>query len=105
MARACGGAAQGFFGRAPSYLAPTTWVAAAGRHEQYGFGTQPVEITQQRFGLEASYQFPWQQCSLALWGRLEYATLEEPGAESIHTSNLQLSIRTRMPSAREGCGS
>ena len=90
-----GGAAQGFFGRATYYLTPTAWVAADGRHEQYGFETRPVQTTQQRFGLEASYQLPWQQRYLTLWGRVEYATLEEPGAESERTVNVQLSTRLR----------
>ena len=90
-----GGAAQGFFGRATYYLTPTAWVAADGRHEQYGFATRPVQTTQQRFGLEASYQLPWQQRYLTLWGRVEYATLEEPGAESERTVNVQLSTRLR----------
>jgi hypothetical protein len=90
-----GGAAQGFFGRATYYLTPTAWIAADGRHEQYGFETRPVLTTQQRFGLEASYQFPWQQRSLTLRGRFEYATLEEPGAASEHAVNVQLSTRWR----------
>jgi Capsule assembly protein Wzi len=90
-----GGAAQGFFGRATYYLTPTAWIAADGRHEQYGFETRPVLTTQQRFGLEASYQFPWQQRYLTLRGRFEYATLEEPGAASEHTVNFQLSTRWR----------
>ena len=90
-----GGAAQGFFGRATYYLTPTAWIAADGRHEQYGFDTQPALTTQQRFGLEASYQFPWRQRYLTLWGRLEYATLEEPGVASERTVNFQLSTRWR----------
>jgi len=90
-----GGAAQGFFGRATYYLTPTAWIAADGRHEQYGFETRPVLTTQQRFGLEASYQFPWQQRSLTLRGRFEYATLEEPGVASEHAINFQLSTRWR----------
>lgn len=90
-----GGAAQGFFGRATYYLTPTAWIAADGRQEQYGFGTQPALTTQQRFGLEASYQFPWRQRYLTFGGRLEYATLEEPGASSEHTVNFQLSTRWR----------
>ena len=90
-----GGAAQGFFGRATYYLTPTAWIAADGRHEQYGFETRPALTTQQRFGLEASYQFPWQQRYLTLRGRLEYATLEEPGAASEHAVNFQLSTRWR----------
>lgn len=90
-----GGAAQGLFGRATYYLSPTAWLAADGRREQYGFGTQPALTTQERFGLEASYQLPWQQRYLTLWGRLEYATLAEPGADSQQTFNLQLSARLR----------
>jgi len=90
-----GGAAQGVFGRATYYLTPTAWIAADGRHEQYGFETLPAPTTQQRFGLEASYQFPWQQRYLTLWGRVEYATLEEPGAASERTVNVQLSTRWR----------
>ena len=90
-----GGAAQGFFGRATYYLTPTAWVAADGRHEQYGFATRPVRTTQQRFGLEASYQLPWQQRYLTLWGRVEYATLDAPGAENERTVNVQLSTRWR----------
>lgn len=90
-----GGAAQGFFGRATYYLTPTAWIAADGRHEQYGFETLPAQTTQQRFGLEASYQFPWQQRYLTLWGRVEYATLEEPGAASERTVNVQLFTRWR----------
>ena len=50
---------------------------------------------QQRFGLEASYQFPWQQRYLTLRGRFEYATLEEPGVASERTVNFQLSTRWR----------
>ena len=90
-----GGAAQGVFGRAAFYLTPTAWIAADGRHEQYGFDTQPAQTTQQRFGLEASYQFPWQRRFLTLWGRVEYATLEEPGVDSERTVNVQLSTRWR----------
>ena len=77
------------------YLTPTAWIAADGRYEQYGFGTQPVLTTQQRFGLEASYQFPWQQRYLTLRGRLEYTTLEEPGVAGEHAVNFQLSTRWR----------
>ena len=88
-----GGAAQGFFGRATYYLTPTAWIAADGRHEQYGYDTRPVLTTQQRFGLEASYQFPWQQRYLTLRGRFEYATLEEPGIASEHAVNFQLFTR------------
>jgi len=90
-----GGAAQGLFGRATYYLTPTAWVAADGRREQYGFGTQPVLTIQERFGLEAAYQLPWQQRFLTLWGRLEYATLDQPGTDSQRTVNLQLSARWR----------
>ena len=90
-----GGAAQGFFGRATYYLTPTAWVAADGRREQYGFGTQSTLTTQARFGLKASYQIPWQQRSLTLWSRVEYAILDRPGADSEHPINLQLSARWR----------
>jgi hypothetical protein len=90
-----GGAAQGFFGRAIYYLTPTAWIAVDGRREQYGFAIRPALTTQQRFGLEASYQLPWQQRYLTLGGRLEYATLEEPGAASEHTVNVQLATRWR----------
>lgn len=90
-----GGAAQGFFGRATWYLTPTAWIAADGRHEQYGFDTQLARTTQQRFGLEASYQFLWPQRSLTLWGRVEYATLEEPGVDSERTVNVHISTRWR----------
>ena len=90
-----GGAAQGFFGRATYYLTPTAWIAADGRHEQYGFETRPVLTTQQRFGLEASYELPWQQRYLTLRGRFEYATLDEPGVASEHAVNVQLSTRWR----------
>jgi hypothetical protein len=90
-----GGAAQGFWGRATYYLTPTAWIAADGRHEQYGFETRPARTTQQRFGLEASYELPWRQRCLTLRGRCEYATLEEPGAEREHTVNVQLSTRWR----------
>jgi hypothetical protein len=90
-----GGAAQGFFGRATYYLTPTAWIAADGRREQYGFEIRPALTTQQRFGLEGSYQFPWQQHYLTLMGRFEYATLEEPGSASEHTVNFQLSTRWR----------
>jgi len=89
------GAAQGVFGRATYYLTPTAWIAADGRYEQYGFGTQPVLTTQQRFGLEAFYQFPWQRHDLTLRGRFEYATLEEPGVASERAVNFQLSTRWR----------
>ena len=61
-------------------MPPTAWIAADGRHEQYGFETRPVLTTQQRFGFEASYQFPWQQRYLTLKGRFEYATLEKLGS-------------------------
>jgi hypothetical protein len=90
-----GGAAQGFFGRATYYLTPTAWIAADGRHEQYGFETRPARTTQQRFGLEGSYELPWRQRYLTLRGRFEYATLEEPGAEREHAVNVQLSTRWR----------
>lgn len=52
-------------------------------------------LPQQHFGLEASYQFPWQQRYLTLRGRFEYATLEEPGVASECTINFQLSTRWR----------
>jgi hypothetical protein len=90
-----GGAAQGLWGRATYYLTPTAWIAADGRHEQYGFETQAALTSQQRFGLEASYQFPWRRHYLTLWGRLEYATLETPGANNERTVNFQLSTRWR----------
>jgi len=90
-----GGAAQGFFGRATYYLTPTAWIAADGRHEQYGYETRSALTTQQRFGLEASYQLPWQQRYLTLRGRFEYATLDEPGVASEHAVNVQLSTRWR----------
>ena len=54
-----------------------------------------VLTTQQRFGLEAAYQFPWRQRYLTFMGRLEYATLEEPGASRENTVNFQLSTRWR----------
>ena len=90
-----GGAAQGYFGRATYYLTPTAWIAADGRYEHYGYGTQPALTTQQRYGFEASYQFPWRQHYLTVGGRLEYATLEEPGAANERTFNVQLSTRWR----------
>src|SRR5262249_38540122 len=100
-----GGAAQGFFGRATYYLTPTAWIAADGRHEQYGFETRPALTTQQRFGLEGSYQFPWQQRYLTLRGRFEYATLEQPGVASEHAVNVQLSTHWRFYLRRiaKGC--
>jgi hypothetical protein len=88
-----GGAAQGYFARASYYLTPTAWVAADGRHEQYGFETPAGKATQQRFGLEGSYQFPFQQRYIALWGRVEYATLEEPEATRQNTINVRFSAR------------
>jgi hypothetical protein len=90
-----GGAAQGGFWRATYYLTPTVWLAADERYEQYGFETRPVLTKQQRFGLEASYQFPWQQRYLTLRGRIEYATLEKPGAASERAVNVQPSTRWR----------
>jgi len=90
-----GGAAQGFFGRATYHLTPTAWIATDGRREQYGFDIQPALTTQQRFGLEGSYELPWKQRYLTLWGRVEYATLDEPGAASERTVNVQLSTRWR----------
>lgn len=43
----------------------------------------------------ASYELPWQQRFLTLWGRLEYATLNQPGTDMQRTGNLQLSARLR----------
>lgn|GEM_PF-1434358 len=90
-----GGAARGLFGRATYYFTPTAWLAGDGRHERYGFPVQDIPTTQERFGLEASYQFPWKQRLLTLWGRVEYARLEEPGGEREQTMNVQLSARWR----------
>ncbi len=90
-----GGAAQGLWGRATYYLTPTAWIAADGRHEQYGFDTQSDVTSQYRFGVEASYQLPWQQRYLTLWGRVEYAMLDTPGVSNDHTMNIQLSTRWR----------
>lgn len=95
LGSALGGAAQGYWGRATYYLTPTAWMAADGRYEQYGFATTAGVASQQRFGLEASYQFPWQQGFLTLWGRVEYATLETPDLSHTRTVNMHLSTRWR----------
>jgi hypothetical protein len=90
-----GGAAEGWFVRATYYLTPTAWIAADGRREQYGFNVQSGITTQQRFGLEGSYQFSPRQQSLVLWGRLEYATLDLPAADLQHTFVLLFTARWR----------
>ena len=90
-----GGAAEGLFVRVTYYLTPTVWIAADGRREQYGFNVQPAVTTQQRFGLEGSYQFSLQQQSLVLWGRLEYATLDLPAMALQHTFVLLFTARWR----------
>ena len=90
-----GGAAQGWFARATYYLTPTAWVAADGRYEQYGVDEQTTETIQQRFGLEGSYQLPWLQRDLVLWGRVEYATLDEPETAYQRAFTAQLSARWR----------
>lgn len=90
-----GGDAQSFFTRARYYFTPTWWIAADGLYEQYGFTTQPAEPTQRRLGLEASYQLPWQRRHLVFWGRVEYANLETPAADSQHAVTVQLSTRWR----------
>lgn len=90
-----GGAAEGFFVRATYYLTPTAWLAADGRYEQYGFDVQPDVTTQQRFGLEGSYQFSLQQKHLVLWSRLEYATLDAPATALQHTFVLLFTARWR----------
>jgi hypothetical protein len=90
-----GGAAEGWFVRATYYLTPTAWIAADGRREQYGFNVQPEVTTQQRFGLEGSYQFSLQQQSLVLWGRLEYATLNLPATDLQHAFVLLCTVRWR----------
>jgi len=90
-----GGAAEGWFVRATYYLTPTVWIAADGRREHYGFNVQPDVTTQQRFGLEGSYQFSLQQQSLVLWGRLEYATLNLPTTDLQHTFVLLFTARWR----------
>lgn len=87
-----GGAAQGIFGRATYHFSPTAWIAADGRRERYGVGLPGGETTQQRFGLEGSYQWPWGQRLVTLWGRVDYATLDEP-VDSLQTFKLQLASR------------
>jgi hypothetical protein len=90
-----GGVAQGWFARATYYLTPTAWVAADGRYEQYGVDEPATETIQQRFGLEGSYQLPWLQRDLVLWGRVEYATLDEPATAYQRAFTAQLSARWR----------
>jgi hypothetical protein len=90
-----GGDAQSWFARATYYLTPTAWVAADGRYERYGVDEQTTETIQQRFGLEGSYQLPWLQRDLVLWGRVEYATLDEPETACQQAFTAQLSARWR----------
>ncbi|MGE3540325.1 MAG: capsule assembly Wzi family protein [Candidatus Tectimicrobiota bacterium] len=87
-----GGSAQGLYGRAQYYLSPTIWLAADGRREQYDGETQGSEITQQRYGFEASYQLPWGPRLVTLWGRFDYATLEE-SPSTTRAFNLRLATR------------
>jgi Capsule assembly protein Wzi len=91
-----GGAAESFSARATYYVTPTMWLAADGRREQYGFAVQPHVTTQQRVGLEGSYELVLQQQHLVLWGRLEYATLDLPAAEPQHAFFLHLAVRWRL---------
>lgn len=91
-----GGAAESFFARATYYLTPTVWLAADGRYEQYGFEVQAQLTTQQRFGLEGSYQLSLWQRHLVLWGRFEYATLEMPAAAPERAFVVRLSARWRL---------
>lgn len=87
-----GGAAQSLFGRATYYFSPTAWIAADGRREQYSLGLSTGETTQQRFGLEGSYEFPWGQRLLTLQGRVDYAALTEP-TDTLRAFNIQLMTR------------
>jgi hypothetical protein len=91
-----GGAAESLFARATYYLTPTTWVAADGRREQYGFNVQPQVTTQQRIGLEGSHTLALQLRHLMLWGRVEYATLDLPTAELQHSFLVHLAARWRL---------
>jgi hypothetical protein len=95
-----GGAAESIFARATYYLTPTMWVAADGRREQYGFAVPPAipshVTTQQRVGLEGSYELVIQQQHLVLWGRLEYSTLDLPAAGTEHAFLVHLSARWRL---------
>lgn len=90
-----GGDAQSLFGRATYYFSPTTWIAFDGTHEEYGVDAQRTATSQQRLGLEATYQLPWLQREVILWGRIEYALLEEPGEANQRAVNLQLFSRWR----------
>ena len=90
-----GGDAQSFFARATYYLTPTAWVAADGRYDEYGIATQPSSTTQQRIGVEGSYQFAWLKRDLVLWGRLEYATLDEPTMSEQQAIVVQILARWR----------
>jgi hypothetical protein len=89
-----GGTAESLFGRATYYLTPTTWFAADGRREQYGFGVQPEVTTQFRLGLTASHQLVLkQQRHLVLQSRFEYATLDRPSFDLQRSFSLTLSAR------------
>jgi hypothetical protein len=91
-----GADAESLFARATYYVTPTFWLAADGRRERYGFDTQPRVTTQYRMGVEGSYQLSFFPRHLVLWGRVEYATLDQPSAELQHNFLLFLSARWRL---------
>jgi hypothetical protein len=91
-----GGDAESLFARATYYVTPTFWLAADGRRERYGFDAQPRVTTQYRVGMEGSYQLSFFPRHLVLWGRIEYATLDQPSAERQHNFLLFVSARWRL---------
>jgi hypothetical protein len=91
-----GGDAESLFARATYYVTPTFWMAADGGREQYGFDSQSGVTTQYRVGVEGSYQLSLFPRHLVLWGRLEYATLDQPGTALQHNVLALISARWRL---------
>ena len=71
------------------------WLLMA-RREQYGFDSQPRVTTQYRVGIEGSYQLSLFPRHLVLWGRLEYATLDQPSTTRQQNFLMLLSARWRL---------
>jgi hypothetical protein len=91
-----GGDAESLFARATYYVTPTFWLAADGTRERYGFDSQPHLSTQYRVGIEGSYQLSLVARHVALWGRLEYATLDQPSTTRQQNFLMLLSARWRL---------
>lgn len=91
-----GGAADSLFGRATYYLQPTTWLAVEGRSERYGLGLDVPTTTSQRYALEASHQVSQTKRNLVLWGRLEYATIDNTTNARQETFLVHIAVRWRL---------